>query len=354
MLLYDDQRMCVCTGLPRIMEQLGLLHSMTGKGNMVAKGRIVTLGHGRPTKQYRLAYDKSRLEDLLQKTSSVQVPEHLSNDTLLAHYKAISSMFDQWPALRSTSSAGNSHMVAIQRRTKLAKKQNVDSKQQIKLGYLGAKKQHQGKMSKETHGSSVPASGILKRKGKPMHSSYTCKHFMRKHLVWLVNHRSLAGQTEVDFDKMLLDDFRKLVPDQLDNISAFSEVKSAGELGRMLQQPPMMTSCILCLLVPVVKMTQKTNCALESSEHHPALIAILEKHQKEYGIPPSPSWLLAEFARGLPLATRKAPKRTLSIADTDSLGVGTLRALPIAVDTVASDSLPASGFANAGQAPQAE
>ena len=162
MLLYDHQRMSVCTGLPRIMEQLGLLHPITGEGNKVAKERIVALGHGRPTKQYRLAYDKSRLKDLLQKTSSLQVPEHLSNDALLAHHKAISAIFDQWPSLRSTSSAGNSQMLAVHRRIKIAKKQHVDTKQQLKLGYLAAKKHHQGKMSKETHGSSVPASAILK------------------------------------------------------------------------------------------------------------------------------------------------------------------------------------------------
>ena len=135
---------------------------------------------------------------------------------------------------------------------------------------------------------------------------------MRKPLVWLVNDRSQSGQSEVDFDKIPLDDFRKLVPDQLDNMSAFSKVKSAGELGRMIQQPPMMSSCILCLLVPVVKMSQNTECALESSEHHPALIAILEKHQQEYGIPPSPSWLLAEFARGLPLHKQGTEKVIVS------------------------------------------
>ena len=124
---------------------------------------------------------------------------------------------------------------------------------------------------------------------------------MRKHFVWLVNARSQTGHSEVDFDKISLDDLRKFVPDQLDNMSTFRNVKSAGELGRMLQQTPMMSSCVLCLLFPVVKMTKHTNCALESSENHPALIAIVEKHQQEYGIPPSPSWLLAEFARGLPL-----------------------------------------------------
>ena len=146
-----------------------------------------------------------------------------------------------------------------------------------KLGAPDKTKKQACKKPNQLHGSSVPASGTLKRKAKSQQDSYTCKHFMRKHLVWLVNARTQTGQSDIDFDTMSLEDLSKFVPDQLGNLSQFGKVKTAGELGRLLQQPPRMTSCILCLLSPVVRMTKNIKCALEAIDHHPTLIAIVAK-----------------------------------------------------------------------------
>ena len=63
MLLYDDQRMGCHMGLARVMEKLGLIRAST---TGTKSGSTFALGHGKPRKQYMLAYEKGLLQKVVQ------------------------------------------------------------------------------------------------------------------------------------------------------------------------------------------------------------------------------------------------------------------------------------------------
>ena len=109
---------------------------------------------------------------------------------------------------------------------------------------------------------------------------------------WLTTVRQRSGQSTVDFDKMPLHDFQRLVPDQLDNaafLGAFG-IETAGALARTIRAPPLLSTCTLCLLGPLIK--HGNAGVLQDVQNFPRLVAVAKEHQEKYGIPPTPDWMV--------------------------------------------------------------
>ena len=109
---------------------------------------------------------------------------------------------------------------------------------------------------------------------------------------WLTTVRHHSGQSTVDFDKMPLHDFQRLVPDQLDNaafLGAFG-IETAGALARTIRAPPLLSTCTLCLLGPVIR--HGNAGVLQDVQNFPRLVAVAKEHQEKYGIPPTPDWMV--------------------------------------------------------------
>ena len=181
---------------------------------------------------------------------------------------------------------------------------------------------------------------------------YTALHFIRKHIIWLIGIRTKQGACAVDFGQMTLTQYAVLAPDQREHLKDLEPCESVGDLAHAFQVDPMMITCMLCLLNPLLegkKQKQKCaleKCALESPEQHPALIAIIEEHKRTYGFPPSPSLLIKEHEKALnglprrrfPPAPSPAPGATASQSAADLPASG-------ATASQSAADLPASGAA---------
>ena len=96
-------------------------------------------------------------------------------------------------------------------------------------------------------------------------------------------------------------------PDQKEHVTGLGafDINSAGSLSHVMQQPPILTLCFLCLLGPIVKKQQEH--ILMDTGNHTKLIEMAQEHKDEYKIPPSPAWLCQEFLVRNERTKRKKP-----------------------------------------------
>ena len=144
------------------------------------------------------------------------------------------------------------------------------------------------------------------------------KHFKRIQLWWLMAVRKLSGASDVDFDRMSLDDYLGLVPDQADHVTGLGAlgIQTCGDLARVLRAPPMLSTCILFQLGPVIK--QGNDGLLRDARNLPALGALVIDHTKKYHMPPSPHWLAMACADKLKSdAIRDAGSASTGLGDAD-------------------------------------
>ena len=96
--LYDDQRMATCMGLPRVMEQLGLLTPLRGRPQ--ASQNVVMLGHSSPPLAYRLSFNKTILAHVIAQCADTTLPQELTTAALKHHLATLTTVFQHWPVAR--------------------------------------------------------------------------------------------------------------------------------------------------------------------------------------------------------------------------------------------------------------
>ena len=132
---------------------------------------------------------------------------------------------------------------------------------------------------------------VCKRRSVP----YVVKHFFRKHVSWLLHDRQSKGSCSIDWSKMSLETFVHFFPDQAQHatgLGAFG-IHTAGSLSSVMQQPPLWTFGVLCLLGRIIK--RKQQHILEKKRNHETLMGLIQDHVQKYKFPPSPAWLCKHF-----------------------------------------------------------
>lgn len=257
MRFYDEQRMGTCMGLARVMQQLGFLTPLGG--NTRASQHVVKLGRGSPRKAYRLSFDKQTIVYVLMRCGNVTSPEKLTRDVLDHHMTKMMAVFQNWPVSR--------------RKAKTVGKG----------------------IPKAARGSTKAGIKLKLRCGKAEKETYVVKHFLRKHVSWLIVDRQCKGLCNFNWKEVSLEAFGRFFPDQKEHVTGLGAfgIDTAGSLGSVMLQPPLLTTCFLCLLGPIVKNRQ--DHILWDTGNHATLIELAQDHVKQFGVPPSPVWLFQRF-----------------------------------------------------------
>ena len=305
MIIYDDQRMGCHMGLARIMEKLGLLRAST-KGT--ESGSKIVLGHGKPRKQYILAYDEELLKSIVAQFSQVYVAVEgvLTNESL---FQAV----DKLSALLSDGIGGKS----------------------VQLPTICKKP------TSELHDPSLASGGTAKKK------SYNTMHYLRKHMYWLVMQHEAQGTCKVNWDFKFAD-LLGLVPDETDQLQDIGLDVSVLPVAQCLGAHPLLVSCHLCLTHRVAKVPDKL-AILSDAGNRAELLRLKQDHVASYGIPASPWQLVRDFevaAKKTPSASggvRKRPACAASLASPGPPPPVPLAELSGAKPSVAEPALAASG-----------
>ena len=228
----DDQRMGTCTWLlARVMNEWGLL---TPKPDTLpASEGVVMLGNN----EYCLSYDKGRLESVCSKYAHITSPERLTNTSLVEYVATVKAAFTD----RSPS------------RRRRCVKQRAPKGWDEKNNFV--------------------------------------TYFIWMHVSWLISDRESKGLGKMDWKQMNLRTLQTFVPDPAEILLSLEDtgIGSADMLGSLMKQPPLLTTCFLSLLVPVLEM--KHPSTFENPGTHARLIASVEEHTREFGIPPSLAWI---------------------------------------------------------------
>ena len=107
--------------------------------------------------------------------------------------------------------------------------------------------------------------------------------------------RQRSGASDVDFDQMPVDDYLSLVRDQAEHVTGLGAlgIRTCGDLARVLRTPPMLSTCVLCRLNPLIK--RGNGQVLRDAPNFPALGALINDHEKKYRMPPSLAWTVRAF-----------------------------------------------------------
>ena len=85
------------------------------------------------------------------------------------------------------------------------------------------------------------------RNGKAGMEAYAVKHFLRKHVSWLIVDRQSKGLCNFDWKEVSLETFGRFFPDQKEHVTGLGAfgIDTAGSLGSVMLQPALLTTCFL-------------------------------------------------------------------------------------------------------------
>ena len=276
MSLFDDANKTAVVGLPKVLEQLGLLQEVDSSQPAPKGCFTLTQGRGKPDIQYTLAYDQKLLTGLLEQTSRFCLPSDLSNEVILRHVEDLGDLLKCLPTVRTNVTA--TAEAAAKPLPKVQKQKSVPARRP------------KGKAK------------VAKRRLRAMHvrrrintksSETPLKHFLRMHISWLVEAR--VGQGGLDWGSMTIDQLYKLVPDQAAHATSLGAygVHTAADLSTHTSQNPLLALCMLCSLRPLMK--GNTSEVFSDKANHAKLMEIVHKHVEFYKMPPSLVWLVRRF-----------------------------------------------------------
>ena len=276
MSLFDDENKTAVVGLPKVLEQLGLLQEVDSSQPAPTCCFTLTQGRGKPGIKYTLAYDQKLLTGLLEQTSSFCLPSHLSNEIILRHVEELGALLRCLPTLRTKVTARAE--AAAKPLPKIQKQKSVParrSKVKAKVAKRGLRVMR------------------VRRRINAKSSEPPFKHFLGKHISWLVEDR--VGQGGLDWGSMTIDQLYKLVPDQAAHATGLGAygVHTAADLSTRTSQNPLLALCMLCSLRPLMK--GNIGVVLSDKANHTRLMEIVNKHVEDYKMPPSLVWLVRRF-----------------------------------------------------------
>ena len=248
MLIYDDQRMCCIQGLARVMEDLKLLR-VSAPGTH--SSNTIALGRGKPRLRYELVFDQVHMRMVVDNLGQtyIDVDGGCTHDKLMSFVGKFSTIFQDGLMKKSPSafvrkrpSSGSGGRVGVQGSQKL---------------------------------------------------SYKVLHYIRKHLIWLINQHEQVGTYCVNWHSMTLRELSKIMPDEADHLISIGGDVNAGKLAEVLRVGPMLISCLLCLVGRVLKRHDYAE-ALGNADNRDMILALKRDHEVSYGIPPS-LWHLAKM-----------------------------------------------------------
>ena len=187
--------------------------------------------------EYCLSYDKGRLESVCSKYAHITSPERLTNTSLVEYVAAVKAAF--------TDGSPSRRRACVKQRAP----KGWDEKDNF-VTYL-----------------------------------------IWMHVSWLISDRESKGLGKMDWKQMNLRTLQTFVPDPAEILLSLegTGIGSAGMLGSLMKQPPLLTTCFLSLLVPVLQMKHLSTFANPGTRAR--LIASVEEHKQEFGIPPSLAWI---------------------------------------------------------------
>ena len=331
MRILDEQRMGTCMGFPRVMEKFKLLRKVTDA--LPVSGECVSLGHGKPVLKYELVYDPEALQKCIDAVDALALqlkfPKVLSNASAIQYISQLSALQHCLPTETRTGQPEKKAKPKKKAKLKPLKVKHLKRKVHCELPASGLKR------------CKLPASGLkggklLKpyrrcyQKGSHRDKTiqpdtvkgYLLQHFKRKHIWWLVLKFKRIRALDIDFDRMSVADYLYLVPDQsgyLTNLGRYG-IHTCGALARVIRTPPLLSSCVLCQLGPVIK--HGFSWVYQDARYRPSLSAMNQEHKEKYSMPPSAFWLARNFAKkiGNPPLSHPLGIRDAASASASSVG----------------------------------
>jgi hypothetical protein len=142
------------------------------------------------------------------------------------------------------------------------------------------------------HGSS-PSTSIGKEKATSKAkgtASYIHQHIVRKIVHWRMQEHDEAGTNRLNFEEWSLEDLARIVPDRTQTLHKLAaEYATVQQLADKTQQLPLMVSCGLCLMKPLLMEKNKQQLQVLCNLRNRLLVVeTIKQYVQKFNFPPPP------------------------------------------------------------------
>ena len=288
MIRYDDQRQSPHMGVPRMMQKLGLLTKVEPGQNFrdkarlkrkTTQGSLFPLGHGKPRLTYKFTGQTGQLTVAYDSLGDAKLAEE---EELTKHgvQELAQNCFARLQEMEAALSQANS----------TSKTSDADCTRPVKRNLT-------------EHGSN-PSTGKEKAKGKAKGKAtenvksvdstkapYIHQHTVRKIVHWRMQEHDEAGTNRLDFKEWSLKELACIVPDQSKTLLTIdaSECATVQQLADKTQQLPLMATCGLCLIKPLLVDKNKEQLrVLCNPRNRPLVVETIKEYVQKFNMPPPP------------------------------------------------------------------